>query len=43
MSADKRAPEPERSERAYLVLRERSEVKSIGVWFFAQRAKREDL
>jgi len=26
---------PERSERAYLILRERSEGEVIGIWFFA--------
>ena len=36
-------PNPERSERAYLILRERSEGEALCAWFFVQRAKREAM
>jgi hypothetical protein len=43
MSAERPSvpPNPKRSERAYLILRERSEGEVAGVWFFAPGAKRE--
>ncbi|HXR30631.1 MAG TPA: hypothetical protein VN752_05785 [Solirubrobacterales bacterium] len=45
MSAERASvpPNPERSERAYLILRERSEGEVTGVWFFAPRAVREAM
>jgi len=36
-------PNPERSSRAYLILRERSEGEAIDLWFFAPGAKRREL
>ncbi|HEY8083580.1 MAG TPA: hypothetical protein VIE64_08530 [Solirubrobacterales bacterium] len=45
MSAERPSvpPNPERRERAYLVLRDRSEGEALGIWFFAPGAKREAL
>jgi hypothetical protein len=45
MSAERASvpPNPERSERAYLTLRERSEGEAADLWLSAPQAKREEL